>query len=75
MAPPPPSLADLIRHLMDQHGLMRGGIVPILGTPSRASEILRGKNGLNMAMAQRLLARFRVPADLLLPFAEAPSSV
>jgi HTH-type transcriptional regulator/antitoxin HigA len=63
----PPSTADLIRHLMDQHGLTRTDLVPILGTPSRVSEILRGKKGLSMAMVQRLRARFRVPADLLLP--------
>lgn len=63
----PPSTADLIRHLMDQHGLSRAEMVPILGTPSRVSEILKGKKGLSMAMVQRLRARFRVPADSLLP--------
>ena len=63
----PPSTADLIRHLMDQHSLTRADMVPILGTPSRVSEVLRGKKGLSMAMVQRLRARFRVPADLLLP--------
>ena len=63
----PPSVADMIRHLMDQHGLTRADVVPILGTPSRVSEVLRGKKGLSMAMVQRLRARFRVPADLLLP--------
>jgi HTH-type transcriptional regulator/antitoxin HigA len=63
----PPSIADLIRHLMDQHGLTRADMVPILGTPSRVSEVLRGKKGLSMAMVQRLCARFRVPADLLIP--------
>ena len=62
-----PSPADLIRHLMDQHGLTRADMVPILGTPSRVSEVLRGKKGLSMAMVQRLRARFNVPADLLLP--------
>jgi HTH-type transcriptional regulator / antitoxin HigA len=62
-----PSIADLIRHLMDQHGLTRADMVPILGTPSRVSEVLRGKKGLSMAMVQRLRARFRVPAELLLP--------
>lgn len=59
--------ADLIRHLMDQHSLMRADMVPILGTPSRVGEVLRGNKGLRMAMVQRLRARFRVPADLLLP--------
>lgn len=62
-----PSTADLIRHLMDQHGLTRADMVPLLGTPSRVSEVLRGKKGLSMAMVQRLRARFRLPADLLLP--------
>jgi HTH-type transcriptional regulator / antitoxin HigA len=63
----PPSTAEMIRYLMDQHGLTRAALVPILGTPSRVSEVLRGKKGLSMAMVQRLRARFRVPADLLLP--------
>jgi HTH-type transcriptional regulator/antitoxin HigA len=63
----PPSAAALIRHLMDQHSLTRADMVPILGTPSRVSEVLRGKKGLSMAMVQRLRARFNVPADLLLP--------
>jgi HTH-type transcriptional regulator / antitoxin HigA len=63
----PPSTADMVRHLMDQHGLKRVDLVPILGTPSRVSEVLRGKKELSMAMVQRLRARFRVPADLLLP--------
>jgi HTH-type transcriptional regulator/antitoxin HigA len=63
----PPSTADLIRHLMDQHGLTRADMVPILGTPSRVSEVLKGKKELSMAMVQRLRTRFRVPADLLIP--------
>ncbi len=63
----PPRTAELIRHLMEQHGLTRAEMVPILGTPSRVSEVLAGKKGLSMAMVQRLRARFHVPADLLLP--------
>jgi HTH-type transcriptional regulator / antitoxin HigA len=41
----PPSTADLIRHLMDQHGLSRADMAPTLGTPSRVSEVLKGKKG------------------------------
>jgi HTH-type transcriptional regulator / antitoxin HigA len=63
----PPRTADLIRHLMDQHDLTRADMVPILGTPSRVSEVLRGRKELSMSMVQRLRARFHVPADLLLP--------
>jgi HTH-type transcriptional regulator/antitoxin HigA len=62
-----PRTADIIRYLMDQHGLSRADMVPILGTASRVSEVLRGKKGLSMTMVQRLRARFRVPADVLLP--------
>jgi HTH-type transcriptional regulator/antitoxin HigA len=63
----PPSPAELIRHLMDQHGLSRAEMAPILGTPSRVSEVLSGKKGLSLAMVQRVRARFPIPADLLLP--------
>ena len=70
----PSSTAELIRHLMDQHGLTRADMVPILGTPSRVSEVLRGRKELSMAMVQRLRARFRVPADLLLPSPEKAST-
>jgi HTH-type transcriptional regulator / antitoxin HigA len=62
-----PNTAEIIRYLMDQHGLSRADMVPILGTASRVSEVLRGKKGLSMTMLQRLRARFRVPADVLLP--------
>ena len=63
----PPGTAEMIRHLMDMHGLTRADMASVLGTPSRVSEVLRGKKGLSMAMVQRLRARFRVPAELLLP--------
>lgn len=62
-----PSSAAIVRYLMDQHGLTRADMAPILGTLSRVSEVLRGKKSLSMTMVQRLRARFGVPADLLLP--------
>jgi HTH-type transcriptional regulator/antitoxin HigA len=63
----PPRTAEVIRYLMDQHGLTRADMIPILGTASRVSEVLRGKKSLSMTMVQRLRSRFGVPADLLLP--------
>ena len=69
----PARIADLIRHLMDKHDLTRADMVSILGTPSRVSEILNGKKGLSIAMMQRLRARFRVSADLLLPPLKKPA--
>jgi len=62
-----PSTADVIRYLMEQHGLSRTDMVPILGTMSRVSEVLRGKKRLSLTMIQRLRARFGIPADVLIP--------
>jgi len=59
--------ADIIRYLMDQHELTRADMIPLLGTMSRVSEVLRGKKGLSMTMVQRLRARFGISADVLLP--------
>lgn len=70
-----PGTADIIRYLMDQHGLSRSDMIPILGTASRVSEVLRGKKGLSMTMVQRLRARFGVPADVLLPPPDAKKRV
>ena len=66
-----PRTAEIIRYLMDQHGLSRTDMIPILGTASRVSEVLRGKKGLSMTMIQRLRTRFGVPADILLPLPKA----
>jgi HTH-type transcriptional regulator / antitoxin HigA len=34
-----PSLPDLLNYLMEQHGLSRAALVPLLGTPGRVSEV------------------------------------
>ena len=62
-----PALRDLLGYLMDQHGLTRADLIPILGTASRVSEVLGGKRELSMTMIKRLRDRFHVPADLLIP--------
>ena len=61
-----PTLPDLLTYLMDQHGLSRTDLVPLLGTPSRVSEILNGKRELSMSMVRRLRERFHVSADVLI---------
>ena len=66
-----PSAADLLMYLLDQHGMTRAQLVPLLGTASRVSEVLSGKIGLSFAMIRRLRARFAISADVLIP-EEAP---
>ena len=38
-----PTLPDILTYLMDQHGLSRADLVPLLGTASRVSEVMNGK--------------------------------
>jgi HTH-type transcriptional regulator/antitoxin HigA len=61
-----PSLPDLLTYLMDQHGLSRADLVPLLGTPSRVSEVLTGKRELSMSMVRKVRDRFQISADLLI---------
>jgi HTH-type transcriptional regulator / antitoxin HigA len=61
-----PSLPDLLTYLMDQHGLSRADLVPLLGTASRVSEVLNGKRELSMSMVRKLRERFHISADLLI---------
>src|ERR1700736_1580840 len=61
----PPTLPELLASLMDQHGLSRADLVPLLGTASRVSEVLSGKRELSMTMVRRLRERFHISADLL----------
>jgi HTH-type transcriptional regulator / antitoxin HigA len=62
-----PTLPELPAYLMDQHGLSRADLVPLLGTASRVSEVLNGKRELSMSTIRKLRERFHVPADLLIP--------
>ena len=61
-----PTLPDLLTYLMDQHGLSRADLVPLLGTASRVSEVLNGKRELSMSMVRKLRERFQISADLLI---------
>jgi HTH-type transcriptional regulator/antitoxin HigA len=79
--PSAPSPVEVIRylmdqhgHLMDQHGLRRTDLVPLVGSAERVGDILRGRQQLTLPMVQRLRARFGVSADLLPPPASAPAA-
>jgi HTH-type transcriptional regulator / antitoxin HigA len=61
-----PALPDLLNYLMDQHGLSRSDLVPLLGTASRVSEVMNGKRELSMTMVRNLRERFRISADMLI---------
>jgi HTH-type transcriptional regulator/antitoxin HigA len=62
-----PTLPALLTYLMDQHGLTRADLAPLLGTPSRVSEVFNGRRELSLTMIRRLRDRFDVSADVLIP--------
>ena len=61
-----PALSDILTYLLDQHDLSRAALVPLLGTPSRVSEVMSGKRELSITIIQRLRERFHIPADALI---------
>lgn len=67
---------DAIQACMDWRGLKQPDLASLLGSRSRASELLHRKRGLTLEQASRLHREWGVPAEVLLrPVArdEAPS--
>lgn len=56
---PDPSGAEVLRFLMQQHGLQQSDL-PEVGSQGVVSEILRGKRTLNLRQVRALAERFRV---------------
>jgi HTH-type transcriptional regulator/antitoxin HigA len=57
--------ADVLRLLMEQHGLVQSDL-PEIGSQGVVSEILRGKRRLNARQIRALTRRFGIAAELLL---------
>jgi HTH-type transcriptional regulator/antitoxin HigA len=61
-----PSPVDAIREVMAIRGYSQKDLSVLLGSPSRASELLNGKRPLNMEQAQKLYREWKVPAECLI---------
>ena len=70
----PPTPVEALRFRMEQQGLQRADLVAILGSRSRASEVLSGKRGLSLAMIRRLHAQLGIPAEVLIAQRGVPSA-
>src|SRR5215467_2773134 len=51
---------DIIRHLMEQHGLRQKDLLDVFGTESIVSDVLNGKRDLSKDHIAKLSARFHV---------------
>lgn len=65
-----PDPVSAIKVWMDEHALEQADLGRLLGSRSRASEVLRRKRPITLAMAQTLNVQWGIPADLLIqPYA------
>lgn len=62
--PPHPIEAILFR--LDQLNMKKSELAKILGTRSRASEILNGKRKLSLSMIRKLNSELDIPAEVLI---------
>jgi HTH-type transcriptional regulator/antitoxin HigA len=63
---PPPDPIAAIRFHMEQKGLTRADLAPLIGGRGRVSEILGRKRALTLPMIRRLHRRWGIPADVLI---------
>jgi HTH-type transcriptional regulator/antitoxin HigA len=62
----PPDPIEAIKFRMEQLGLRRKDLEPLIGTRTRVAEILNRRRSLSIAMIRRLHDRLGIPADVLI---------
>jgi len=62
----PPDPIEAIKFRMEQQGLTRKDLEPLIGTRTRVAEVLNGKRGLSIDMIRRLHDRLGIAADVLI---------
>jgi len=61
-----PDPIEAIYFVMDQQNLSRKDLVPILGSQSKVSEVLKRKRALSLSMIRKLHEQLDIPAEILL---------
>ncbi len=56
---------DVLNHAIDELGHSPAELVELLGSPSRASEILSRRRALTVEMIHKISDAWKIPADLL----------
>src|SRR5215469_5841776 len=62
----PPDPVEAIRFRMEQQGLSRKDLEPLIGTRTRVAEILNRKRSLSIGMIRRLHDRLGISAEVLI---------
>lgn len=63
---PPPDPIEAIKFRLDQQGLTRKDLEPLIGRRGRVAEVLNRKRPLTLPMIRRLNAALKIPADILI---------
>lgn len=61
-----PDPIDALKFRMEQMGLTRKDLEPIIGSRARVAEVLNRKRGLSIEMIRRLHEKLEIPADILI---------
>ena len=57
---------SVVEFMLDQRGMTRADLAPLMGGRARVSEFFAGKRRLSITQLQRLRDRLGIPADLLI---------
>jgi HTH-type transcriptional regulator/antitoxin HigA len=61
-----PDPVEAVKFRMDQLGLTQKDLADLIGSKSRASEILSGKRAMSLRVIRLLNAKLRIPTDVLI---------
>ena len=61
-----PDPIEAIKFRMEQMGMTRRDLEPLIGSRARVSEVLSGRRNLSLAMIRRLTAALKIPAEVLI---------
>jgi HTH-type transcriptional regulator/antitoxin HigA len=62
----PPDPIEAIKFRMEQQGLTRKDLEPLIGTRTRVAEVLNRRRNLSIGMIRRLHAKLGIPAEVLI---------
>src|SRR6202167_224975 len=62
----PPDPVEAIKFRMEQQGLSRKDLEPLIGTRTRVAEVLNRKRSLSISMIRRLHRRLGISAEVLI---------
>ena len=63
---PPADPIAAIEFMMEQRGMTRADLVPIIGSSGRVSEVLNRRRPLSLSMIRRLSEELRIPPEILI---------